>query len=330
MHENQEPLLSIKGLKTYYPIRKGVFSRKSGYVKAVDGVDLTIYPKETLGLVGESGCGKSTVGKTIIRLEKATDGHIIFDNKDIMKLSGSDFQKVRPNLQMVFQDPYSSLNPRRSIGSILQEVLLAHHIVSAADVDKEIDRLLSLVGLPARTKNSYPHEFSGGQRQRISIVRAIALRPKLIICDEAVSALDVSIQAQILNLLKELQAQLGLSYLFISHGLGPVKYISDRIAVMYLGRIVEMGTREEIFNHPMHPYTQALLSCYPTPNPHRRDDEKIILEGNVPSPIAPPSGCHFHERCPYARPECASQRPVLQGNEDHKVACNFPLGGGLC
>lgn len=322
MPEQTAPLLTLEGVKTYYPIRKGIFSRNAGFVKAVDGVDLTICPGETVGLVGESGCGKSTVGRSIIRLEKTSGGRILFEGEDITRLSQRQFRKLRPNIQMVFQDPYSSLNPRRTIGGMLAEVLRAHHIVPEREIDHEIDRLLGLVGMPVRSRHSYPHEFSGGQRQRISIVRALALRPKLIICDEAVSALDVSIQAQILNLLKELQAELGLAYLFISHGLGPVKYISDRIAVMYLGKIVETGTREELFSDPRHPYTKALLSCYPIPNPHKRDNPKIVLSGNVPSPVAPPSGCRFHQRCPNARPECAEREPQLRGC-GHLAACHF-------
>lgn len=328
MSKVMENLLTLEGLKTYYPLRKGVFSRKAGYVKAVDGIDLTIYQGETVGLVGESGCGKSTVGRSIIRLEKPTGGKIIFQGQDITGMSSGEFRKLRPNIQMVFQDPYSSLNPRRTIRGLLAEVLRAHHIVPENEIDAEIDRLLELVGLPAKSKYLHAHEFSGGQRQRISIVRAIALRPKLIICDEAVSALDVSIQAQILNLLKELQKELGLSYLFISHGLGPVKYICDRIAVMYLGRIVEIGTREEIFSNPQHPYTKALLSCYPNPNPHRRNEPKIVLEGNVPSPVAPPSGCHFHERCAYAQERCSKETPCLIGDGNHKIACHL-IGEGV-
>lgn len=265
---NQAPLLEVKNVKTYYPIKTGFMSLKTDYVKAVNDVSLSIYPGETVGLVGESGSGKSTLGRTIIGLEHLTDGEILFDGKPL------DFRKDRVSLsqqiQIVFQDPYSSLNPRLTIGQLLAEPLRVHRIVEKNDIDGEVDRLLTLVGLPISSKNRFPYEFSGGQRQRIGIARALALKPRLIICDEPVSALDVSIQAQIMNLFKYLQKELGLTYLFIAHGLGAVKYISDRIAVMYAGEIVEMGTTEQIFTNPQHAYTKKLLSAYPIPDPRKR------------------------------------------------------------
>lgn len=323
MSNSTAPLLELKDLKVYYPIRKGVFSRTVSHVKAVNGVTLSINPHKTLGLVGESGCGKSTVGRAIIRLEKVTAGHVWFAGRDITQYTEQQLRPVRPQMQMVFQDPYSSLNPRRSIDSILREVLRTHHIVPPAEISREIDRLLNLIGLQSASKNRFPHEFSGGQRQRISIARALALRPKLIICDEAVSALDVSIQAQILNLLGDLQKEFGLTYLFIAHGLGAVKYISDRIAVMYLGKIVELAFTEELFNNPLHPYTQALLSAFPVPDPRNREQQRIVLSGNVPDPSNPPAGCSFSTRCPFAKPVCSTQEPSLVNVDGHEVACHF-------
>lgn len=323
MSNSTAPLLELKDLKVYYPIRKGVFSRTVSHVKAVNGVTLSINPHKTLGLVGESGCGKSTVGRAIIRLEKVTAGHVWFAGRDITQYTEQQLRPVRPQMQMVFQDPYSSLNPRRSIDSILREVLRTHHIVPPAEISREIDRLLNLIGLQSASKNRFPHEFSGGQRQRISIARALALRPKLIICDEAVSALDVSIQAQILNLLGDLQKEFGLTYLFIAHGLGAVKYISDRIAVMYLGKIVELAFTEELFNNPLHPYTQALLSAFPVPDPRNREQQRIVLSGHVPDPSNPPAGCSFSTRCPFAKPVCSTQEPSLVNVDGHEVACHF-------
>ncbi len=314
------PLLRVEGLKTYYPLKKGIISRTVGHVKAVDGVSFEIFPGETLGLVGESGCGKSTLGRTLIRLETPTEGSITFQDQMISCYSQKQMKSIRSDVQMIFQDPYSSLNPRKRIKDILAEPLLVHRIAGAGNVQKRVDELLELVGMPKSYKNRYPHEFSGGQRQRIGIARALSLNPKLIICDEPVSALDVSIQSQILNLLKDLQKELDLTYLFIAHGLGAVKYISDRICVMYLGKIVEIATAEQLFREPRHPYTRALLQAYPKPNPHLRSSQRIILQGDMPSPADPPSGCRFHPRCPLAQAICRTQEPLLEGS-DHSVAC---------
>ncbi|WHZ57482.1 MULTISPECIES: ABC transporter ATP-binding protein [Metabacillus] len=319
-----KPLIEIKQLEKYYPIKKGIISRTVGHVKAVDGLNFEIYPGETLALVGESGCGKSTTGRSIVKLDEPTGGQIIFNGRDLSSLNGADLRKARLDLQIIFQDPYSSLNPRKRIGDLLAEALLAHKLASKEEAVKKVDDMLEIVGLTKSHKNRYPHEFSGGQRQRIGIARALILEPKLIVCDEPVSALDVSIQAQILNLLKDLQKKFRLTYLFIAHGLGAVKYISDRIAVMYLGKIVEIGKTEDIFKNPKHPYTQALLNAYPIPNPHFRNRERIVLAGDVPSPANPPKGCSFHTRCPIAKDICRQQTPELLGGSQ-SIACHFPL-----
>ncbi|WP_151737017.1 ABC transporter ATP-binding protein ['Paenibacillus yunnanensis' Narsing Rao et al. 2020] len=322
-----EPLLRIEGLKTYYPIKRGLLSRTVGNVRAVDDITLDLYPGETLGLVGESGCGKSTIGRSIIRLENPTAGKIWFDGEEITASPMSALRGERTKMQMIFQDPYSSLNPRMRVHELLAEPMRVHGVAAGAGLEARIDKLLDTVGIPRSYKQRFPHEFSGGQRQRIGIARALSLNPKLIVCDEPVSALDVSIQAQILNLLKELQQELGLTYLFIAHGLGAVKYISSRIAVMYLGKMVELGTKEQIFGSPRHPYTQALLNAYPIPDPRKRGQERIVLQGDVPSPAAPPSGCRFHTRCPFAQVKCKEEEPLLQGT-GHAAACHYPLVTG--
>ncbi|REK76967.1 ABC transporter ATP-binding protein [Paenibacillus paeoniae] len=320
-----KPLMQIERLSTHYPLRSALFSRRAGSVKAVDDVSLTLYEGETVGLVGESGCGKSTLGRTIIRLEPAHSGRIRFEGDDITHYTPKQLIPARMRMQMIFQDPYGSLNPRMRIGDMLAEPLLVHRLASRKDVRREVDRLLGLVGLPASAGNRYPHEFSGGQRQRIGIARALSFRPKLLVCDEPVSALDVSIQAQILNLLQDLQQELKLTYLFIAHGIGAVKQISTRVAVMYLGKIVELADTEELFRKPRHPYTQLLLNAYPPPDPAlRRERARVILHGDVPSPANPPSGCRFHTRCPYAEQRCRIEEPLLTENR-HAVACHYPL-----
>ncbi|WP_413378125.1 ABC transporter ATP-binding protein [Alkalihalobacillus sp. 1P02AB] len=315
-----KPLVQINNLKTYYPINKGIFSKTVGYVKAVDNVSFNIFEGETLGLVGESGCGKSTLGRSLIRLEQPNEGEILFENHNLLAQSNKELRETRQDFQIIFQDPYSSLNPKKRVQDILAEPLLVHRIVEKEKVSQRVNELLEMVGLPTQAKNRYAHEFSGGQRQRIGIARALSLNPKFIVCDEPVSALDVSIQAQILNLLKDLQKELGLTYLFIAHGLGAVRYISDRIAVMYLGEIVEIGKTDEVIRNPKHPYTKALLSSYPIPNPHLRNKDRIFIQGDVPSPANPPSGCRFHTRCPIATVTCREGKPSLKGVE-HQAAC---------
>jgi oligopeptide/dipeptide ABC transporter ATP-binding protein len=325
MSQAKQPLLQVKGLKKYFPYKKGMFSRQVGYVRAVDGVDFTVYRGETLGIVGESGCGKSTTGQLILQLLEPTEGEIWFDGKQLQALSKAELRAVRRNMQMIFQDPYSSLNPRMRVEDIVAEPLRVHGLHQGSEIREKVVELLRLVGLDAHHMSRHPHEFSGGQRQRIGIARALALRPSLIVCDEPVSALDVSIQSQILNLLKKLQKELGLTYIFIAHGLPAVKHISDRIAVMYLGRIVELAERDELFANPRHPYTEALLSAVPVPDPTQRK-ERIVLQGDLPNPANPPSGCHFHTRCPYVQDICRQTAPLLQQHEEgHFAACHFPL-----
>ncbi|WP_099362311.1 ABC transporter ATP-binding protein [Fredinandcohnia onubensis] len=316
-------LLEVQNLKTYYPIKGGFFKRTVGNVKAVDDVSFEILKGETLGLVGESGCGKSTTGRTILRLTKPTDGKIIFDGKDITNLSGTTLRKMRQDFQMVFQDPYASLNPKQMVGDVVAEPIKNYYKKSSKELKPEIIELLKKVGLPEDAYYKYPHEFSGGQRQRIGIARALALRPKLIIADEPVSALDVSVQSQVLNLLKELQEEFDLTFLFIAHDLSVVKHMSDRIGVMYLGGIVEIADKNGLYAEPLHPYTKALISAIPYPDP-RRKKERIILEGDVPSPANPPTGCPFHPRCAFATDECRAVKPALKEvKPGHRVACHL-------
>lgn len=315
------PLLEVRGLVKHYSVTAGVFSREVGRVRAVDGVSFEIAPGETLGLVGESGCGKTTVGRTLLRLEEPTAGSVRFDGLDLASLAGRELRQLRRSLQMVFQDPMSSLNPRMTVRDIVGEPLAVHGLAKGEALDERVVSLLEKVGIPGAWRNRYPHEFSGGQRQRIGIARALALGPKLIVCDEAVSALDVSVRAQVLNLLIDLRAELGLSYLFISHDLSVVRHVSDRIAVMYLGQIVEVARAETLFGDAVHPYTRALLSAIPVPDPARRT-ERIVLEGDVPSPISPPPGCRFHTRCPAVMDRCRSELPEpVRLADGHEVRC---------
>lgn len=316
--------LEVKDLRKYFPVKKGFFKRTVGYVKAVDGVSFHIGAGETFGLVGESGCGKTTVGKLVMRLHEADAGEIRLFGKDITHLRERDLRKERRNFQIVFQDPYGSLDPTKTVASILSEPLLKYKALPRGEINHRVESLLDMVGLNADDASKYPHEFSGGQRQRVAVARAIALQPKLIVCDEPVSALDVSVQAQVLNLLKELQNRLGISYLFIAHGMAVVKHISQRIGVMYLGRLVEVAESEELFRCQLHPYTATLISSIPIPDPSY-SAQRIILEGEVPSPINPPAGCRFHPRCPYAKDVCKEQTPIMRELlPGHYVACHFP------
>lgn len=320
---NKKELLQVQNLKQYFPIKKGILGRSINYIKAVDDISFTIYEKETVSIVGESGCGKSTTGRAILRLDEATSGKIIFQDKDLLELNNSAMRKVRKDLQVIFQDPFASLNPRQTVGSILEEAIAIQNVCPKGERMAKVIELLGKVGLPPDAVKRYPHEFSGGQRQRIGIARALAVNPKLIICDEAVSALDVSVQAQVLNLLKQLQQQYGLTYLFISHDLAVVRHISDRIIVMYLGTIVEIADKHSLFNNPQHPYTKALLSAIPAISAGTKK-ERIELKGDLPSPLNPPKGCRFHTRCPYAIEKCATQQPSFQSiSEGHKVACHI-------
>lgn len=324
---NQNILLKVEDLVKHYPIKKGIILQKQiGAVYAVDGISFELYEGETLGLVGESGCGKSTTARVILQLPRPTSGSVWFKGKDLTKLRGEELRKKRHEMQMIFQDPYASLNPRMTAGEIIGEPFLVHGLLkSKKEIDERVQNLLKLVGLNPSYSDRFPHEFSGGQRQRIGIARALALNPSLIICDEPISALDVSIQAQIVNLLEDLQNQFNLTYLFIAHDLSMVRHISSRVAVMYLGLIVELTSRNELYNHPLHPYTQALLSAVPIPDPVAEDKRhRMILRGDVPSPINPPSGCNFRTRCPLAENICAKLEPEFREvNPGHFVACHM-------
>ncbi len=324
-NNNADVLLKVEDLKMHFPIYRGVFQRQVGAVRAVDGISFDVHRGETLGLVGESGCGKSTTGRTILQLYKPTEGQIHFEGADLVTLHGEEMRRMRRKMQMIFQDPYASLNPRMTVEQIVGEPLMVHNVATGKEIEERVKHLLELVGLNPAFSTRYPHEFSGGQRQRVGVARALALQPSFIICDEPISALDVSIQAQVVNLLEELQEQFNLTYLFIAHDLSMVRHISKRVAVMYLGVIVELTDRDELYSSPLHPYTQALLSAVPIPDPLLDAQRKrTILEGDVPSPANPPSGCRFRTRCPIAQSLCAESRPEFREvKPGHFVACHL-------
>ncbi len=319
-----EKILEVRHLKKYFPVKSGLLKRTVAHVRATDDVSFWINERETFGLVGESGCGKTTVGKLILQLQKADEGQIIYDGVDLCSLSREELRKKRSEIQIIFQDPYGSLNPRMTVEAILSEGIRKHRLLPPEQIPARVEELLGLVGLHGSDAKKYPHEFSGGQRQRIAVARALSFNPRLIVCDEPVSALDVSVQAQILNLLVDLQEQLGISYLFIAHGMAVVKHITHRVGVMYLGKLVEVGPTDEVFSNYAHPYSQALLLSAPVANPEKKH-EQVILEGEIPNPINPPSGCRFHPRCRYACDICRTEEPELKLYRPyHLVACHFP------
>lgn len=326
---NDEVILKVQNLKKYFPIRRGVFRRHVGDVKAVDDVNFEVYRGETLGLVGESGCGKTTTGRTIIRIYDATDGAVLFNGTDMTKIKGKELRQIRQQVQMIFQDPYASLNPRMNVENIVSEPLEIYKTVPRKDRKERVSELMNMVGLNPALMSRYPHEFSGGQRQRIGLARSLALNPELVICDEPISALDVSIQAQVVNLLEELQDELGLTYIFIAHDLSMVRHISKRVAVMYLGKIVELTDRESLYKNPLHPYTKALLSAIPVPDPIVEEQrQRILLEGDLPSPANPPRGCNFNTRCPVAVEACFEEEPAyLEVEPGHYCACHLVQPG---
>ncbi|MCL4870012.1 MAG: dipeptide ABC transporter ATP-binding protein [Anaerolineae bacterium] len=325
--KQKETLISVRNLKKHFPIARGIFRRVVGHVYAVDGVSFDIRKGETLGMVGESGCGKSTTGRAVLQLLEPTAGEVFYGDQDLTKLKSGDLRRMRRHMQMIFQDPYASLNPRMTVGSIIGEPLDIHNIGTNNERRDRVQELLALVGLNPNFINRYPHEFSGGQRQRIGVARALATNPEFIVCDEPISALDVSIQAQVVNLLDDLKSQLGLTYLFIAHDLSMIRYISDRVAVMYLGKIAELGDVDDVYDHPLHPYTIALLSAIPVPDPDKEAIRKrIILEGDVPNPANPPTGCYFHPRCSHRTDICSQEEPLFRNlgteQQPHYVACH--------
>lgn len=322
-YHSNSPIVEVRNVKKYFPVKSGILKRKKDFVKAVDDISFSIYHGETFGIVGESGSGKSTLGRTILRLTEPTDGKILYDGEDISHIKQHDMRDYRRHMQMVFQDPFSSLNPRMRVGELIEEPMIIHRYGSSSTRKDRIRNLLEIVGLPDGAAEKFPHEFSGGQRQRIGIARSLAIQPKFIIADEPVSALDVSIQSQILNLISDLQEEFNLTYLFIAHDLSVVKHISDRVGVMYLGKMMELSDKRSLFNNPLHPYTQSLLSAVPIPDPHAKR-ERIILKGDIPSPVNPPSGCVFRTRCPMAFDRCAAEIPNMNNVEEgHYVACHL-------